>query len=185
MLKARPPTGSRVIGAAHTHACSKSAFLSLKAADCNGNDCSFDELAGKVTIVINIADASDQQPQNINNIKELVQLYKECRHRGLEVVAFPSEQRGCNRVATVRNVAAWRDRMGIHFHVMQKVELNGSQQHPVYSLLKQRGSDIRGHFHTAFIVTCGEERCTIHRFNGKPPRALRSHVEEWLCDVAE
>lgn len=185
MLKARPPSGSRIVGPAHSHECSKVAFSSLAAADCTGDTFSFGQLAGKVTIVINVSDSHNETPQNINNFKEMIQLYNECHQRGLEIVAFPSEQFGGQQTCKVRNTSAWRDRMGIRFHVMQNVDVNGSHQHPVYTFLKQQSSDIRGHFQTAFVVACGEERCSIHRFDGKPPRALRSRVEEFLGDVVE
>lgn len=172
-------------GPASIHECSKTAFSSLSAADCKGEAVSFEQLAGKVTIVMNVTNASNETPQHINNFKEMVKLYDDCHHRGLEIVAFPSDQFGGNPSVKLRNTAAWRDRMGIRFHVMQNVDVNGVQQHPVYSFLKQHGSDIRGHFQTAFVVACGEERCTVHRFDGKPPRALRSHVDECLSNAAQ
>lgn len=185
MLKARPPTGSRVAGPAHIHECSNAAFAALSAVDCKGRAFSFAELLGKVTVVINIADACNETPQNINNVKEVVQLHESCHHRGLEIIAFPSDQFRGDRTPRPCNTKAWQEKMGIPFHVMENVDVNGSRQHPVYTFLKQNGSDIRGNFQTAFIVACGEERCTVQRFDGKPPRALRSRVEEWLSEVAE
>lgn len=155
-------------------------FFSLEAVDCNGNEVDFKQLAGNVTIVLNISDASNQTPQNINNIKEICNLYEEYHERGLEIIAFPSEHRTDSRKATPRNINAWLMKNSINFHVMHSIDVNGALQHPVYSFLKQEGADIRGPFHTAFIVACIGDRCTIQRLDGKPPRALRSYVEELL-----
>jgi len=153
--------------------------------DCEGNDFSFKQLSGRVTIVINIADPTNQTPQSTNDLRELVQLYHEYQQRGVEVVAFPSGRRGGNEVTHVRSsIDSWRDKMGIRFHLMQATAVNGPAQHPVYSFLKQQGTEIKGPFHTAFVVVCVGDRCTIHRFDGKPPRALRSHLEQWLPDVS-
>lgn len=154
--------------------------MALEAIDYNGNAFGFEQLAGKVVVVMNIADTSNQTPQNINSIKEMVQLYDDCSHRGLEIVAFPSEQRRTSRTAASINFDAWRERMGVRFPIMRTVDINGSQQHPVYRFLKEHGPDVKGYFQTSFVVACVEERCTVQRFDGKPPRALRSHVEECL-----
>jgi len=185
MLKARPPTGSRMFGPTRTHECSRAAFLSLAAADMCGGITSFDKLAGRVTIVMNVAGLNNRTPQNINAFKEISQLYDECHQKGLEIIAFPSEQFGANRAVSTRSAYTGRDSTSCNFHVMQSVEVNGCQEHPVYAFLKGQGQDIKGHFQTAFIVACRGERCTIQRYDGRPPRALKTRVEDLLSDAAE
>lgn len=185
MLTARPPTGSRMFGPTQTHQCSRAAFLSLAAADMHGGISSFDKLVGRVTIVMNVAGPNNQTPQNINALKEVAQLYDECHQKGLEIIAFPSEQFGGNRAVNTRSVPTGRDRTSCNFHMMQPVEVNGSQAHPVYTFLKGHGQDIKGHFQTAFIVACQGERCTIQRYDGRPPRALKTRVEDLLSDTDE
>lgn len=150
-----------------------------------GGITSFDKLAGKVTIVINVAGLNNQTPQNINAFKEIAQLYDECHQKGLEIIAFPSEQFGANRTVSTRSASTGRASTSCNFHVMQSVEVNGSQEDPVYTFLKGHGQDIKGHFQTAFIVACQGERCTIQRYDGRPPRALKSRVEDLLSETVE
>jgi len=67
---------------------------------------------------------------------------------------------------------------------MQKTDVNGMEEHPVYRLLKHGGHDIRGNFQTSFLVACSNERCKVYRFDGLPPRALRSRIEDLLFGLA-
>jgi len=150
-----------------------------------GGITSFDKLAGRVTIVMNVAGLNNQTPQNINALKEVAQLYDECHQKGLEIIAFPSEQFGANRAVSTRSAPTGRGSTSCNFHMMQPVEVNGPQEHPVYTFLKGHSQDIKGNFQTAFIVACQGERCTIQRYDGRPPRALKSRVEDLLSDTAE
>jgi len=123
-------------------------------------------------------------PQNVTIFKELAVLHRQYRDCGLEILAFPCDQFGSHASAPLESrEGTWVDKMGIEFPIMQKVNVNGVEEHPVYGLLKHGGHDIRGNFQTSFIVACGDERCRVSRFDGLPPRALRSRIENLLTEL--
>merc|ERR1712187_336896 len=113
-------------------------------------------------------------PQNVANLKELAMLYKQYRQHGVEILAFPCDQFSTQASGSheSRESHAWFEKMGIDFQIMQKVNVNGVEEHPVYELLKRGGHDIRGNFQTSFLVACDDECCKVYRFDGLPPRAL-------------
>lgn len=186
------------MGPTLTHECSKAAFLALAAAESSGRNALFKDISGLVTVVINVAHPSSQTPQNINSFKELSQLCEDCSHAGVEVIAFPSDQfagdhkvslrtpstSSRDSIATLKRQPSTSSRESERFHMMQPVHANGPDEHPVYSFLKAGGPDIRGPFQTAFIVACGEERCSVHRYDGRPPRALRARVDALVSKSA-
>mmetsp|Transcript_39942 Transcript_39942/g.71858 ORF Transcript_39942/g.71858 Transcript_39942/m.71858 type:complete len:129 (-) Transcript_39942:240-626(-) len=124
-------------------------------------------------------------PQNITNFKELAMLHNEYHEYGLEILAFPCDQFISQSSSTrqSRDNHIWCEKMGLEFQVMQKVDVNGVEEHPLYSLLKHGGHDIRGNFQTSFLVACGDECCKVYRFDGLPPRALRSRIENLLSEL--
>lgn len=140
--------------------------------------------------MINVSEPRDPSqsltPASITNFKELASLYDEYRDCGLEILAFPCDQLGAHASGTARKAfdfSAWCAKMGFRFHLMQRVAINGEHMHPVYTLLKQQGPDIRSNFQTSFLVVCSGERCTVCRFDGLPPRALRSRIESLLSEL--
>lgn len=98
----------------------------------------------------------------------------------MEIIAFPCNQFGGAERGTVSDIRAFCDKVGAHFRVMEKINVNPPNEHPVYSLLKQGGSRIKWNFNSKFIVECMGERCTISRYDGVRTKALRAHVEEAL-----
>lgn len=189
-MKAKPPTGSWKSGPTAICAFPSSAFLGLTAKDCQGQAFSFNCLAQKVTVVINVAEPKsaiqNMTPQSITSFKELATLHDQYHEHGLQILAFPCDQFSANASGSThesRDGRAWCHKMGIEFEVMQKVEVNGEEEHPVYRLLKQEGHDIRGNFQTSFLVAVNGDHCKVLRFDGLPPRALRSRIEDLLSEV--
>lgn len=157
------------------------------AATCEGHAFKFGRLGRKVTLVITVPELKDAQsmaPQSINGLRELTTLHNAYHKFGLEILAFPCDQLGSQ--ANVgsgrksRDKNDWCEKMGIDFRIMEKVQANGADAHPVFKLLKQHGPDIRGNFQTSFLIVCNEDRCTIRRFDKLQPRALGWRIEELL-----
>lgn len=191
-MKARQPSNSWKSGPLSTRVIPSSEFLGLSAVTCHGQFFGFASLEQKITIVINVAEPRDPSqnvnPQHITNFKELAALYDQYHDCGLEILAFPCDQLGSHTSENVRksfDVSAWCKKMGFKFCMMQKVDVNGVQEHPVYTLLKQQGPDIRGNFQTSFLVLCNGDRCKICRFDGLAPRALRSRIDAFLNELED
>lgn len=68
---------------------------------------------------------------------------------------------------------------------MDKANLNPSDEHNVYSLLKKGGQRVGWNLHSKFLVACGGERCTISIFDGVMPKALNTDIEEALGKIAK
>jgi glutathione peroxidase-family protein len=174
-----------VQGASSIHEVPRETFSKLNAKDCYGRQLSFQRLTKKVTLIMNVADARHQTPQNINSFKEIVHLHQSYNAHGLEIVAFPSEQFSNTRTNKACNTVTLREDLGIGFHLMANTNVNGAQQHPVFALMKKNGQEIRGNFQTAFLISCSGDRCVVRRFDDKPPRALRSRVEDVLHEIRD
>lgn len=135
--------------------------------------------------MINVAEPRDPSqgvsPQTLNSFGELGALHEEYRSRGVEILAFPCDQFAQRSPSKSGDVGrAWVARMGFGFMLMDKIRVNGDGTHPLFELLKSEGPDVRGPFQTAFLVAFGAESCQVWRFEGLPPRALRSRIDELL-----
>lgn len=184
-MKARQPSNSWKSGPSSSREIPSNAFLGLSAITCQGQPFRFASLEQKITIVINVAEPRDpsQNMQSYTHFKELATLYDEYHDCGLEILAFPCDQLSGHTSSKSFDSGAWCKKMGFKFCMMQNVDVNGTQEHPVYTLLKQQGPDIRGNFQTSFLVLCNGECCKVCRFDGLPPRALRSRIDAFLNEL--
>eukprot|EP00930_Biecheleria_cincta_P096076 TRINITY_DN87954_c0_g1_i1.p1 TRINITY_DN87954_c0_g1~~TRINITY_DN87954_c0_g1_i1.p1 ORF type:complete len:123 (-),score=21.72 TRINITY_DN87954_c0_g1_i1:31-399(-) len=104
----------------------------------------------------------------------------------LNVVVFPCNQFGAQEPGTPQEIKAFAESQGLkvnsgNFWMMGKVDVNGPNQHPVYTFLKQHSSDaaIQWNFFTKFVVRCGETECDITRHDGQMvPSSLVSRAGE-------
>lgn len=71
------------------------------------------------------------------DIAGLRTLYDKYSQYGFELVAFPCNQFGRQAPGTSQEerAVAWR-RFGLEFPVFDKIDVNGSQEHPIYRFLK-------------------------------------------------
>ena len=113
-------------------------------------------------------------------------LHSELSARGLEVLAFPCNQFGYQEPKAAAEVETCaRQRYGVGFHMMEKVEVNGREAHPVYRWLRLAASDdptqapFLGWNFCLFIV--GRDGRTVLRPHAQvPPSAIRDEVEALL-----
>ena len=107
--------------------------------------------------------------------------------RGLVVLAFPCNQFAYQeRQAAAEVEACVRQKYGVEFHMMEKVEVNGHEAHPVYRWLRLAASDdpeaapYIGWNFTLFIV--GRDGRTVQRPSAQvPPSAIRDDLEALLA----
>lgn len=108
---------------------------------------------GKVLLIVNTASQCGFTPQ----YKGLQALHEEFGPRGLAVLAFPCDQFGHQEPGTDREIVDFCDRsFGVTFPIFGKIEVNGSNAHPLFVWLKQQkgglfGSAIRWNF-TKFLL---------------------------------
>jgi len=136
---------------------------------------------GCVLLIVNTACACGFTPQ-FAGLEELWQTYGE---RGLTVIGFPCNQFGSQDSGTDSEIASFcQTRYGVSFPMMSKVEVNGSQAHPLWQWLKRSAPGVLGteavkwNF-TKFLV--GRDGKPIKRFAPTDvPASLKRDIETAL-----
>jgi glutathione peroxidase len=106
-----------------------------------------------VVLVVNVASKCGFTPQ----YKGLQGLYEQLGPRGFEILAFPCDQFGHQEPGSDADISAFCDRTyGITFPLFAKIEVNGTNAHPLYVWLRQQkggllGDSIKWNF-TKFLV---------------------------------
>lgn len=113
----------------------------FSAIDNKGNEVSLSQLKGKVLLIVNTASACGFTPQ----YEGLQNLYKEYQDAGLEVLAFPCNQFGKQEKGDNAEIASFCDlNFNISFPLMDKIDVNGDNSHPLFNYLKQQAPGIFG-----------------------------------------
>ena len=111
------------------------------------------DFRGKVLLVVNVASKCGFTPQ----YQGLQNLCEQFGPRGFEVLAFPCDQFGHQEPGSDAEISAFCERnYGVTFPLFAKIEVNGSNAHPLYVWLKQQkggllGDGIKWNF-TKFLV---------------------------------
>src|SRR5215217_2584481 len=104
--------------------------IPLKTLD--GKDTSLGELKGKAVLVVNVASKCGLTPQ----YEGLEKLHEQYAGRGFSVVGFPCNQFGGQEPGTEEEIATFcSTTYGVTFPLMQKIDVNGPERHPVYDEL--------------------------------------------------
>lgn len=90
------------------------------------------DYAGKVLLVVNVASQCGLTPQ----YEQLEQLYQEKHSAGLEVLGFPCNQFGAQEPGNEQDIQQFcQTTYGVQFPMFSKIEVNGSNRHPLYRQL--------------------------------------------------
>ena len=129
---------------------SAQSIYDFKVKDDAGKEVSLSDYKGKVLLIVNTATRCGFTPQ----YKELEALYKKYRSEGLEILDFPCNQFGQQAPGTIQEIQQFCSaNFDIQFPQFDKIEVNGANEHPLYTWLKaQKGfsgfdvNDQRGKF---------------------------------------
>ena len=103
--------------------------------DDTGRDISLAEYRGKVLLVVNTATQCGFTPQ----YKELEDLYEKYRSQGLEILDFPCNQFGQQAPGSIQEIRQFcTNNYNVQFPQFDKIEVNGSDEHPLYTYLKSQ-----------------------------------------------
>ncbi len=122
----------------------------FKVKDDVGQEVSLSDYKGKVLLIVNTATRCGFTPQ----YKELEALYEKFSKDGFEILDFPCNQFGEQAPGTIQEIHSFcTANFDIHFPQFDKIEVNGANEHPLYTYLKaQKGfggfdtNDQRGKF---------------------------------------
>ena len=106
-----------------------------------GVEKSFADYRGKVLLIVNTASKCGFTPQ----YKELEALYQKYKDAGLVVIGFPCDQFAHQEPGTDTEIEQFcQINFGVTFPLMKKIEVNGENEHPLYTFLKAQVGDCFG-----------------------------------------
>lgn len=107
----------------------------FNAKDLNGNEVDFAQFKDKVLLIVNTASKCGFTPQ-FEGLEKLYQSYKD---QGLVVIGFPCNQFGSQDPGSNEEIGEFcQKNYGVSFLMMQKIEVNGDNEHPLYTWLKKQ-----------------------------------------------
>ena len=129
---------------------SAQSIYDFKVKDDVGQEVSLSDYKGKVLLIVNTATRCGFTPQ----YKELEALYEKYSKDGFEILDFPCNQFGQQAPGTIQEIHQFCTvNFNINFPQFDKIEVNGANEHPLYTFLKaQKGfggfdtNDQRGKF---------------------------------------
>ena len=105
----------------------------FKVKDSAGQEVSLSDYKGKVLLIVNTATRCGFTPQ----YKELEAMYEKYRDVGLEILDFPCNQFGQQAPGTIQEIHQFCSvNFNIRFPQFDKIEVNGTNEHPLYTWLK-------------------------------------------------
>ena len=110
---------------------------------------------GKVLIIVNVASKCGYTKSNYEDLSELYDKYKD---EGLAVLGFPCDQFGNQEPATeseIKNFVCTRFKAS--FDMAKKVNVNGSDAHPLWVFLKSKQvieMSFSSAIHTFIVAKC-------------------------------
>jgi glutathione peroxidase len=129
-----------------------------------GEATSLAQFRGSPTLIVNVASQCGLTPQ-YTGLESLQRRYGD---RGFNVVGFPCNQFGGQEPGTAEEIATFcSTTYGVTFPMMEKVEVNGPDRHPIYGELtavadaEGHDGDIRWNFEKFLVGKDG----TVTRFS--------------------
>ncbi len=128
-------------------------FYGFEADNIQGTKVSMEDYQGKVVIAVNTASKCGLTPQ----YEGLEELYKKYAEEGLVILGFPCNQFGGQEPGSEGDIQEFCQlNYGVSFPMFSKVDVNGSNAHPLFKYLKSKlggtlGSSIKWNF-TKFLI---------------------------------
>lgn len=145
----------------------------------NGDKLELNDYKGKAILVVNTATKCGLSPQLVG-LEELHQKYKD---KGLVVLGFPCAQFLNQEPESNETLEqACQLNFGVTFQLTEKIDVNGSKEHPIYTFLKKEqggflGSRIKWNFTKFLIDTKGN---VVERY---APTTLPERIEEDIVKI--
>ena len=114
---------------------SAQSIYDIKVKDDAGQDVPLTKYKDKVLLIVNTATRCGFTPQ----YKELEALYEKYAKDGLEILDFPCNQFGEQAPGTIQEIHTFcTSNFDIHFPQFDKIDVNGANEHPLYTFLKSK-----------------------------------------------
>ena len=125
----------------------------IRVIDRLGEEHSMSEYKGKTLLIVNTATGCGFTPQ----YEGLEKLYRKYKDKGFEILDFPCNQFGRQAPGTVEEIHEFCQlKYDTSFPQFAKIEVNGANEHPLYTFLKSQkggllGKKIKWNF-TKFLI---------------------------------
>jgi glutathione peroxidase len=156
------------------------ALTDFSARTLDGGEQDLSAYQGQVVLVVNTASKCGFTPQ----YEGLQKLHEQYADQGLTILGFPCNQFGSQEPGDAEAIGSFcRQNYGVGFQMMDKVEVNGDDAHPVYKWLRAEkggllGGKIKWNF-TKFLV--GRDGQVIDRYAPTTkPEKLTGDIEKAL-----
>ena len=119
------------------------------------------------------------------NYSQLAELHTKYAERGLRILAFPCNQFGSQEPGTDSEIKDFALARGARYDLFSKINVNGSDAHPLYKYLKSKqrgtlGNKIKWNF-SKFI--CNKKGKPVERYAPtKDPLSLVPDIEKYLAE---
>ncbi|CCH58996.1 hypothetical protein TBLA_0B01530 [Henningerozyma blattae CBS 6284] len=158
-------------------------FYELTPKDNKGQPFPFTQLKGKVVMIVNVASKCGFTPQ----YKELEDLYKEYKDKDFIIIGFPCNQFGNQEPGSDTDIAKFCSlNYGVTFPVLKKIDVNGVDEDPVYTFLKDQKSGLLGfkgikwNFQKFLISKNGE---VFQRYSSlTKPKSMEDDIKKLLAE---
>jgi glutathione peroxidase len=152
----------------------------IRVTNAAGEEKSLEDYRGKVLLIVNVASKCGFTPQ----YKGLQDLYEKFKDQGLEILGFPCNQFLGQEPGSNEEIQDFcQVNYGVSFPVFAKIDVNGSDAHPLYKHLTKEASGILGgaikwNF-TKFLVD--RDGKVVKRFApNTEPEKMTDKIEELL-----
>ncbi len=116
-------------------------LFDFSATKADGSIFDFSDLKDKVVLIVNVASNCGFTPQ-YNGLEKLYRTYK---NQGFEIIGFPCNQFGQQEPGTDEEIVTFCQlNHDVSFTIMSKIEVNGSDEHKLYTWLKKEKRGILG-----------------------------------------
>ena len=153
----------------------------FSATNIKGQDVEFSEYRDKVLLIVNTASKCGFTPQ----FEGLESLHAELEVEGLTILGFPCNQFGSQDPGDENQIEDFcKLNYGVSFPMFSKIDVNGSDAHPLYDYLKKEARGVLGskgikwNF-TKFLVN--RDGVVVRRYapNDKPEN-IKADIQELL-----
>lgn len=107
----------------------------------DGKPVALSDYKGKVLLIVNVASQCGMTPQ----YKALESLYQKDKDKGLVILGFPCNQFGGQEPGTAAEIQSFCEKnYGVTFPLFEKLDVNGANRAPLYTLLAGESSPFPG-----------------------------------------
>jgi glutathione peroxidase len=116
-------------------------IYNFQADSLSGAPVNLEQYRGKVLLIVNTASHCGFTPQ----YKGLEAVYQQLKYQGVEVLGFPCNQFGKQEPGGGEEIGAFCEKnYGVTFPLFAKIDVNGTNAHPLFQHLKSKAPGLLG-----------------------------------------